>query len=259
MITWKYKLWQSASAAAALSLAACGQAEAPAPAESQVPAPAAAEGVAATVGEAGGEQGEAGVASAYAGVAGEQLTALRLQHLKGFLLIAERVAADGAAAEAGVLVQQGLLEVYDPAAGQFGALNVEPVRAAANAASAQTIDAGETAISTARTGLTVDDAALAARMLDLSTGLYQHVIQADFVDPIEYQHSLGAALAARDALVAGEATLKAGNERAYANALAEIDRFIALWPATTAPERPTPYAQVLAASSRVRLALSPFL
>jgi hypothetical protein len=259
MITWKYKLWQTAGAAAALSLAACGQGETPAPAESEAPATPATVPDTPVVGEAGGEQGEAGVATAYAGVTGDQLTALRLQHLKGFLLIADRVAADGAAPEAGVLVQQGLLEVYDPAAAEFGALNVEPVRAAANAASTQSIDAGEAAINAARTGLAIDNAALAARMLDLSTGLYQHVIQADFIDPIEYQHSLGAALAARDALVAGEATLKASNARAYANALAELDRFIALWPAATAPERPATYAQVLAASSRVRLALSPFL
>lgn len=259
MITWKYKLWQTAGAAAALSLAACGQSEAPAPAESGAPTAAPAEGAASTFGEAGGEQGEAGVATAYAGVTGDQLTALRLQHLKGFLLIAERVAADGAAPEAGVLVQQGLLEVYDPAADQFGALNIEPVRAAGNAASAQSIDAGEAAINAARTGLTVDNAALAARMLDLSTGLYQHVFQADFIDPIEYQHSLGAALSARDALTAGEATLRATNARAYDNALAEVNRFIELWPGATAPERPATYAQVLAASSRVRLALSPFL
>lgn len=261
MITWKYKLWQTAGAAAALSLAACGQAEAPAPAENEAPAPTAAGGEAgeAAIGESGGEHGEGGVATAYAGVSGDQLIALRLQHLKGFLLIAERVAADGAAPEAGVLVQQGLLEVYDPAADQFGALNVEPVRAAGAAASAQSIDAGEAAINAARTGLTIDNAALAARMLDVSTGLYQHVIQADFVDPIEYQHSLGAALAARDALTAGQATLRAQNARAYDNALAEVTRFIELWPGATAPERPATYAQVLAASSRVRLALSPFL
>jgi len=272
MITWKYKLWQTAGAVTALSLAACGGeggagGEAGAGGEGgetaqhgQAAAPATGgEAGEAAIGESGGEHGEAGVATAYAGVTGDQLTALRLQHLKGFLLIADRVAAEGAALEAGVLVQQGLLEVYDPAADQFGALNIEPVRAAGNAASTQSIDAGEAAINAARTGLTVDNAALAARMLDLSTGLYQHVIQADFVDPIEYQHSLGAALAARDALSAGEAALKARNARAYDNALAEVNRFIELWPGATAPERPATYAQVLAASSRARLALSPFL
>jgi hypothetical protein len=32
-----------------------------------------------------------------------------------------------------------------------------------------------------------------------------------------------------------------------------------LWPAAAAPEAPTPYQDVLRQSSRVRLALSPFL
>lgn len=276
MITWKYKLWQRAGAAAALSLAACGgeggaggeagangeggeAAQHGEAGEASPPGASGGEAGEAAIGESGGEHGEAGVATAYAGVVGDQFVALKLQHLKGFLLVAERVAESGATTEAGVLVQQGLLEVYDPATDRFGTLNVAPLRAAAEAASAQSIGAGEAAIDAAKIGLTIDHAALTARMLDISAGLYQHVIQADFVDPIEYQHSLGAALAARDALVAGEATLKASDERAYTNALAEVDRFIALWPAANAPERPATYAQVLAASSRVRLALSPFL
>jgi hypothetical protein len=37
-------------------------------------------------------------------------------------------------------------------------------------------------------------------MVDIATGLYQGVVQEDFVDPIEYQHSMGAALAARNAV-----------------------------------------------------------
>ncbi|GAM98383.1 hypothetical protein U91I_02016 [alpha proteobacterium U9-1i] len=279
MITWKYKLWQTAGAAAALSLAACGGeggaggeagsggegGEAAQHGEAGEAAPTAGgEAGEAAIGESGGEQGEAGVATAYAGVSGDQLTALRLQHLKGFLLVAGRVAEGDTTEEAGVLVSQGLLEVYDPSADQFGALDIAPVRAATEAASsrqqmAQRIQAGEAAINAARTGLEIDHAALTARMLDLSAGLYQHVIQADFIDPIEYQHSLGAALSARDALVAGETALKARNARAYDTALADLNRFIDLWPAATAPERPATYAQVLAASSRVRLALSPFL
>jgi hypothetical protein len=38
-----------------------------------------------------------------------------------------------------------------------------------------------------------------------------------------------------------------------------LDRFVELWPQPTAPEHPAPYNQVLAQSSRVRLALSPYL
>lgn len=275
MISWKYKLWRTAGTAAALSLAACGG-EGGASGEAGHEGEA---GEAATHGEAGeavapvaeatsaggGEQGEAGVASAYAGLSGDQLIALRLQHLKGFLLVAARVAEGDTTEEAGVLVSQGLLEVYDPAAGQFGALSVDAVRAAADGANLsrqqmiQRLQAGEEAIDSARGALQIDNAALTARMVDISSGLYQHVIQADFVDPIEYQHSLGAALAARDALIAGERALRAQNAAAYREALAELNRYIELWPAPTAPEQPASYANVLAASSRVRLALSPFL
>lgn len=276
MISWKYKLWRTAGTAAALSLAACGG-EGGASGEAGHDGEA---GEAAAHGEAGeaiapvaeaasagggGEQGEAGVASAYAGLSGDQLTALRLQHLKGFLLVAGRVAEGDTTEEAGVLVSQGLLEVYDPAADQFGALSVDAVRAAADGANlsrqqmTQRIRAGETAIDAARGALQIDNAALTARMVDISSGLYQHVIQADFVDPIEYQHSLGAALAARDALTAGERALRAQNATAYREALAELNRYIELWPAPTAPEQPASYSTVLAASSRVRLALSPFL
>jgi hypothetical protein len=276
MISWKLNLWRTAGVAAALSLAACGgEGGADGDTKAGEGGEAAAHGEAgeaaggeageAAIGEGGGEHGEAGVSAAYAGVTGDQRTALRLQQLKGFLLIAARVAEGDTTEEAGVLVAQGLLEVYDPAADQFGALNAAPVRAAGdgNGVSrqqmAQRIQAGEAAINTARGALDVNYADLVVRMTDISTGLYQNVIQTDFVDPIEYQHSLGAALAARDALVAGEATLRARNSGAYDDALAELNRMIELWPAHTAPERPTPYRDVLAASSRVRLALSPYL
>lgn len=263
MITQKFKLWRSAGAAAALGLAAsCGGegGEASQSGEVGEAAPPAATGEAgeAAVGEGGGEHGEAGVAGAYAGVTGAQLTALRLQHLKGFVLIAKRVAEAGEAGAAGVLVQQGLLEVYDPATDQFGALNPAPLRAAGAAASAQSLQAALSALDAARP-VETDAAALAVAMTDLATGLYQNVIQDDFVDPTEYQHSLGAALAAREALIAGRASLRTRNARAYDAALADIERLITLWPATQAPERPTPYREVLAQGSRIRLSLSPFL
>src|SRR5690606_9981274 len=134
---------------------------------------------------------------------------------------------------------------------------VAPVRAASGDASQ--IAPALAAIDTARAPLEADYVAIAARMSDIAAGLYQHVVQPDFVDPIEYQHSFGAALAARDALVAGEAALRAKNATAYANALAEADRLVALWPSTTPSETPAAYRDVLAATSRLRLALSPFL
>jgi len=254
MTSFKFKLWRGIGAAAVLAAAACGPTEPAkdANAGAEAPAPAAAPA------PAGGEQGEAGAASAYAGVRGAQLTALRLQHLKGFVLIAQRVAQGGAGDEAAALVGQGVLEVYDHApAAEFAGLDIAPVRAAAG--DAAQIDAALAAITAASAPVETDHAALAARMADIAAGLYQGVVQPDFVDPIEYQHSLGAALAARDALVAGEAGLKAKNAAAYDAALAELNRLVALWPQTTPAATPAGARDVLAAASRVRLALYPFL
>jgi hypothetical protein len=250
MTVWTYKLWRTAGAATMLSLTACGEGG-----EAQKsPAHEAGE---AAAGESGAEHGETGVAGAYAGLSGDQLTALRLQHLKAFVLVAERAAAEGQTAEAGILVSQGLLEVYDVASDEFGALDAAPVRAAASG-SAQSLQAAHRALDAVRPA-DADSAALTVAMTDIAAGLYQNVAQPDFVDSIEYQHSLGAALSARDALVAGRPTLRPRDARAYDAALGELDRFIALWPSTAAPERPTQYSEVLAQSSRVRLALSPLL
>lgn len=252
----RLKLWRGVGAAAVLAAAACGPTT---PADQpQTSAETPAPGAVAPAGGEGGEAGEAGAASAYEGVRGPQLSALRLQHLKGFVLVAQRVAQSGAGDEAAALVGQGVLEVYDHAPpAEFGALNITTVRTAADNASG--IDAALAAITDASAAVETDHAALAARMVDIAAGLYQGVVQPDYVDAIEYQHSLGAALAARDALVSGEATLKAENATAYAAALAELDRFIALWPQTQAPATPAAYRDVLAAGSRVRLALYPFM
>lgn len=264
MIDWKLKLWRGAGAAAALGLAACGgeaggeAGNSSASASHGEAGEAAGPAPASTASPAGGEHGEAGVADAYAGVSGAQRTALRLQHLKGFVLVAERVSAAGAAEEASALVQQGLLEVYDPAADQFGALDAAPVRAAADAANARSLQAAERALDAARPQ-EADAAALAVAMTDIAAGLYQQVNLDGAINPIEYQHSLGAALAARDALVAGRPSLRARNSRAYDEAMREIDRLLALWPTPTAPENPAAYRDVLARASGVRLALSPFL
>lgn len=270
MIAWKLKKWRAAGAAAALGLTACGgeggengqqpHGEGGEAGESGVEAPAPAPETA--VAPAGGEQGEAGAASAYAGLSGDQLTALRLQHLKGFVLAAQTVANEGHAEAAAILVQQGLLEVHAPAVDQFGALDVAAVEAAGADFGADTparIRAAIEAIDRASSALEADRAVLAARMVDIATGLYQGVIQADYVDLIEYQHSHGAALAALDALRAGASDLRRRDGDAYRDAEAEMQRFVALWPAPEAPPQPTPYRGVLAQSSRVRLALSPYL
>lgn len=270
MIVVKLKSWRTVGVAAtALGLAACGgeggeagkAGEGGEAGEAGVSGEAAPAPSTATGGE--GEGGEAGAASAYAGLSGDQLTALRIQHLRGFVMAAAAENADDRPAEAAVLVQQGLLEVYDVAPDQFGDLNIETIRAATDgnlnrAQMMQRIRAAEGELERAVSALDdVDYAILTVRMVDIATGLYQAVNQPDFVDPLEYQHSMGAALAARASL--NQDALMRRNIPAYLEAQAELNRFVELWPQATAPERPATYAQVLAQGSRVRLALSPFL
>jgi hypothetical protein len=278
MIGWKLKLWRGVGAAAVLSVAAaCGQGgEA---GGDTTPSTTASGGEAGESGEAGengeagatavatsGESGEAGAASAYAGLSGDQLTALRLLHLKGFVMAASRVADGNQIPEAGVLVQQGLLEVYDLAPDQFGSLNADIIRSASEGGAVnraqllQRLRAAEGEIDRALGALSAVDYAIAtARMVDIATGLYQNVVQADFVDPIEYQHSMGAALAAQYALERGRDELRQRDAAAYNEADSEVSRFTALWRDANAPERPPSYRDVLAQGSRVRLALSPYL
>ena len=267
MVIRKLKRWRAAGVGvAALSLAACGEAggEAGEPGEAGVSGEAGEASAPATVAPAGGEAGAAGAASAYAGLSGDQRTALRIEHLNGFVMAAAAVNEAGQPEEAAVLIQQGLLEVYDVAPDQFGDADIGIVRSAADSSLdrtqlAQRIRDSQTELERALADLEVDHSVLVARMVDIAAGLYQGVVQADFVDPIEYQHSMGAALAARQALQAGESTLRARDARAYDEASSELDRLVGLWPQPTAPEQPASYSQVLAQSSRVRLALSPFL
>lgn len=274
MLKTNLRLWRSVGLAAAFSLASCGgengdngadreggegpdgSASLPATTTAQAPAAAGA-----------GEAGEAGAATAYAGLSGDQRTALRIQHLRGFVMAAARLVQDGSdkPVEAGVLVSQGLLEVYDSAPSEFGALNIDLVRAASNgdgltrAQMMQRIRAAEAEIDRAMGGLDVEYPALIARLVDIATGLYQHVNQADFVDPIEYQHSMGAAYSAAAALTLGQDEMRRENLAAFSQVQGELNRFTALWRTPEAPERPPTYAQVLAQGSRVRLALSPYL
>lgn len=272
MITIKLKRWRTAgAAAAALGVAACGGEAGEAGGERGEGGEASVsggetggsgEGAVAAAGTEGGEAGEAGAASAYAGLTGDQLTALRIQHLRGFVMEAAAMNAQDKPAEAAVLVQQGLLEVYDPASNEFGDLNVDIVRAATDASlnraqMMQRIRASEAEFDRVLSGLDVDYAVLTVRMVDIATGLYQGVNQADYVDTLEYQHSMGAALAARASL--NQNALQRRNLRAYLEAKQELQRFVDLWPQPEAPQHPAPYSQVLAQSSRVRLALSPFL
>ncbi len=207
---------------------------------------------------AGGEAGEAGASTAYAGLDPAATTALRLQHLKGFLLVAKKEAEAGRAAEAGALVGQGVLEVHAPAPDAFAGLDMAPLNAASNAlmdAKPEGAGALQAAIDAVSAKQGPADAELVRRMLKIASGLYSGVVANGVVDPIEYQHSLGAALAAQDAFTRAEAALTAKNPRRATEVKTELQRLVALWPSAAAPVAPTPPAQVAAQASRVELAL----
>lgn len=291
MITLKLKHWRTVGVAAtALGLAACGgeggesgadvgeggQGEAgelPPIGENGGATPAAdaaGEAGEASLGERGGEHGEAGALTAYTGLSGDQLTAMRIQHLRGYVMAAAQIVADrggnsGNPVDAAILVQQGLLEVYEPAQDQFGTLDVTPLREAAAGTSftraqmMQRLRAAQENLTHAVGRLNFDDAQLVVRMIDLSTGLYQQAVADGATDPTEYRHSMGAALAAQQALLLRADDLRRENLGAYSRAVGELNRFVALFPSYNVPPTPATYQQVLVQGSRVRLALSPYL
>lgn len=269
------RLWRSLGAAAlvgaSLGLAACGG-EGGESGETGKPA---AHGEGGESGEAaappppppaaGGETGEAGAADAYAGLDGGARAAVRFQHLKGFLLVAQKTAEAGAVPEAGILVAQGALEVYDAAPGDLPGLTRSDLDAVEQLA--QTTPAPKAfADATRKVEFKLDDlqrkgggvdAELVRRMLSLTRGLYTEVFpEGGGVDPTEYQHSLGAALAAQDALTKAGIALKAKDPTRYAAAQAEMTKLIALWPSPIPPETPAAKSAVLAQVARVELALS---
>lgn len=252
MIEKRWKVWTAAGAALMVGggLAACGpraeQAEAPATQTAPV-----GEGGEAAIGETGGEAGEAGAADAYAGLEGAERAALRLQHLKGFLLLSDRLLREGEPQAAAILVQQGLLEIADPAPQDLGGLYLAPLRTAVTgdaAALTRAIRATLKNIDAAQSDLGGVTAQTVSRMLALTRGLYSEVAAHGGIDPTEYQHSLGAALGAADALDRLQGDTAAPG--------AEMDRLLALWPAAIAPNDVTPAADVLAQTSRVELALA---
>lgn len=249
MTSFRPKLWTGVSAAILIGAAACSpaaeeKAEAPAAPASPVPAGEGGEG-----GAEGGAAGEAGAQSAYVSVPADSRAALRLAHLRGFFLIAQKQ-TDGAEAAA-ALAGQGMLEVFDPAKGAFETTGVDEalLRKAAASGSRADLNAAINHINQALDKQGGDPAAIAKGLVSISAGLYQGVIQEGAVDPIEYQHSLGAALSAQAVLA------KASGAKASA-AKPELDKLVAMWPAPQAPAAPTPVGQLSAQASRVELALS---
>lgn len=241
MITFRVKI-VTAAALAGAGLIGCAQpaTEAPAPAATQ-------EAPALPTGE-GGPGGEAGAVAAYDGLGADARAALRREQLRGFFLIAEAVLKTGAADDAGILAAQGLLEVFDPGAADFQGLNRAPLDAFAATPNPANLKAALAAIPPAPV-----EVETVRRLLALTRGLYAHVVDNEGgVDPIEYQHSLGAALAARESL----ARARIADSARKAAATAEIDRLVALWPAPVAPTAATPVKDVAAQIARVELALS---
>lgn len=261
-VIWRRKLWLGAAIGLAATPVLDACAKAPDAGKGASPRPAAAPAPAASAAPVG-ESGEAGVGDAYSQTAGAETTLLRLQHLKGFVLVAQKMAATGALPEAGILIDQGLLEAADPAPQQLGALD-RGVLTAASKALGDGQAGGVAALSRAVAAIDAAqkangapaDAKLVRLMLAIAEGLYSGVMTADGVDPIEYQHSFGAALSAQAAFKAaygGFARKDAGRAEAAA---AEFDKLLSLWPGPVAPDAPTANSRIVAAISRIELYLS---
>lgn len=243
MTSFRPKLWTSASVALLIGVTACNK-----PADTAPKADQATTATAPAAGEGGEGGAEGGAQPAYAGIPEASRLGLRLAHLKGFFLIAQKQSegADAAAALAG----QGMLEVYDPAKGNFDASGVDiaVLKKAADTGAPADLAAAITAIETAQKKVGGDAVAIANGMVSISQGLYANVATPAGVDPTEYQHSLGAALSAQSVIASSK------DPRA-AKAKPEVDKLVALWPKTEAPEKPAPAGQVAAQASRAQLAL----
>lgn len=269
MIEMKSRLWRGVGQAAlAAGLIACGPIgqgkDQPASAATGEAGEAGVAGAPQTpppppVAAAGGEAGEAGAAQVYDTLSPAARTQLRLQHLKGFLLVAKKELDAGRGPEAGALIGQGVLEVYQPAAADFGDLDIAKIKAASDMlmdgkpAAAGALDAALAAIA-AKQGPA--DAALVRQMLGVCAGLSAGLVVDGAVDTVEYQHSYGAALSVKDAFGRAEAALKRQSPVRAKEAAAEIDRLLTLWPAVQAPETIAAPAQFRGQITRVELALS---
>lgn len=279
MLEFRPRLWASLGLVAALGagVAACGgeggqgagEAGTPA-ATATAPGAAAPSAGEAAAGEGGGESGagEAGASAAYAGIPEASRDALRVAQLTGFFEIARKVADAGDPAAAAILVDQGLLEVAQAFPQPFACCAGAELTAAYQALSAAWTagkPAAETAPLVARAEALGAEAVAKAGgtpqdvvrgLLQIAGGLYALVIMPDGVDPIEYQHAQGAALAARAVFETARPTLEAADAGRTRDAAARLDALLALFPAATVPETPAPVAQVAASVSRAELALS---
>lgn len=258
MIRWSPIAWSRAGLAVALGagLAACGPAAAPAGTDAAPPPPTSHTATApAAGGEAGsGEAGEAGAVAALAGLSAEQTVAFNRWRLAGFVAIAALEAKDGRTAEASALLGQGVLEVFAAPADGVDLAPIKALDAELAAGPKPGVAERLTAAATALTGQAPPSADTVRRLLELAAGLYREADQSTGVDPLEYQHSLGAVLAAQGAFDGLKS--KGGDAAALARAQAELTKLRALYAPVRAPDKITPHGAITAQVSRVELELA---
>ena len=214
-----------------------------------------------------GESGEAGAQNAYSDIPVGSRLGLRIAHVTGFVLIAQKAYDAGQVDEASVLISQGLLEVYRPNAGELdgGATGLktafEKVVAAIDAKKPKAeVDAAfNEAIALSRkteVASGADPKDIVGGMVSIAAGLYSGVISPQGNDPSEYQHAQGAALSAKSAFEATKGKLSAKDAARTATAGADLDALVALFPAVSLPDQPAKVTEITGAASRVQLALS---
>jgi hypothetical protein len=214
-----------------------------------------------------GESGEAGAQNAYSDIPESSRLGLRIAHVTGFVLIAQKSYDAGQVDEASVLISQGLLEVYAPNAGELDG-GAKGLKAAfekivtsidAKKPKAETDAAFASAIKLAREAELASGAApkdIISAMLSIGAGLYSGAVVPSGNDPIEYQHAQGAMLGAKAAFEVSKSKLTVQNSARTATLGKDVDAVVALFPTVTIPDTPASVAEVTGAASRAQLALS---
>lgn len=271
MMTFRPKMWASLGAVALLGAgaAACGDNpfQKADPAATAAGADATATAAATSLASGEGAGGEAGAEGAYGAIPAHSAVMLRYQHLKGFVLVAQTAQKAGKSDDASLLIQQGSLEALRPQAAALAATpqgaKVQPALDQAVAAldakapdAAARIQAALNAIDQASVEAGGDALAVMLAMVSITDGLYQGVLVDGVVDPTEYQHSMGAALATLDMLQRARPILQKVDPTRYLQARSYIEELVGFWPTVTPPKDLIAPSRVAAQASRIELTLS---